>query len=455
MRIFSRLLNLLRRHLLPGDLKLDQVRIEFLPDALEIEERPIPPAAKVLLYAILGFFVCGVTWASLAEIDRIVTASGKIVTTDSKIVVQPMESATIRAINVHAGQVVEKGEILVSLDPTFTNADERSVRGQVQSAAAEIRRLEAELAISNGFSEDPDEQAAQAKTFSRFIMARDTFIRASEAEIRELTTHAVSLRNDKEDVIAQNAVAQQLEGIRLELYQRGNGSLVSLLDAQRQLATDKREMDRLTNDLIETTKKIETIKAKREASLGEMNSKAAQELQTARRDYAKAFEQIKKQERLSDLIDLRSPARAMVLELGPRSVGSVVKEGEQIVSLVALNVPVEIESTVDPKDISHLRVGDAARIKLDTLPYQKYGTLDGKIQSINGDVLEHEEGGHKISSYKVRIAITRNNLHGIPKDFTLLPGMVATSEIKVGTRRVMSYFLYPIIRSLDAGLREP
>ena len=286
-------------------------------------------------------------------------------------------------------------------------------------------------------------------------MARDTFIRASEAEIRELTTHAVSLRNDKEDVIAQNAVAQQLEGIRLELYQRGNGSLVSLLDAQRQLATDKREMDRLTNDLIETTKKIETIKAKREASLGEMNSKAAQELQTARRDYAKAFEQIKKQERLSDLIDLRSPARAMVLELGPRSVGSVVKEGEQIVSLVALNVPVEIESTVDPKDISHLRVGDAARIKLDTLPYQKYGTLDGKIQSINGDVLEHEEGGHKISSYKVRIAITRNNLHGIPKDFTLLPGMVATSEIKVGTRRVMSYFLYPIIRRLDAGLREP
>ena len=455
-------LSYLRSLIRPRELDLDHVRIEFQPDAIEIEERPIPWGAKAILYTILALILCGVLWASVAKLDRIVIAVGKIVTTDSKIVLQPMGTATVRAINVHAGQVVEKGDVLISLDSTFAIADERSVRAQMRSADAEIRRLEAELALSSGdtrlpgpFSDDLAEQASQLEIFERFKVARETTINASEAEIRELEAHAASLSKDRVNVAAQLAVGQRLEGVRNEVYKQGNGTLINVLDAQRQVATDKREMDRLANEIGETAGRIKTIKAKREAALGEMNAKAAQELQAARREYTKDFEQIKKQERLSDLIDMRAPAKAMVLELGARSVGSVVKEGEPMITLVALDVPVVIEAMVDPKDISHLRVGDEARIKLEAFPYQKYGTLDGTIQAINGDVLEHEEGGRKMSVYKARIAITKNNLRDIPGDFSLLPGMVASCEIKVGTRRLISFFLYPIIRTLDVGLREP
>jgi HlyD family secretion protein len=145
----------------------------------------------------------------------------------------------------------------------------------------------------------------------------------------------------------------------------------------------------------------------------------------------------------------------MVLDLGARSVGSVVKEGEQMVTLVALDVPLGIDAAVDPKDIGYLRVGDTVRIKLEPFPYQKYGTLEGVIQSINGDVTEHEEAGRKLSAYKVRIVMTRNDLRGVPADVALLPGMMSTCEIKVGTRRLITYFLYPIIRTFDSGLREP
>jgi len=452
----------LRRLVWPEELTLDRVRIEFQPDAIEIEERPLPGAAKAILYAILGLLACGTLWASLAQIDRIVIATGKIVTTEAKIVVQPMATATIRAINVRVGQIVEHDQILVALDPTFATADERSVRAQMRSAEAEINRLEAELALASGgeppserFSDDPAEQATQAEVFKRFSLARATLIRSSDAEIREIDTHAVSLRADRINVLAQQEVAQRLEAIRKELYDRGNGSLVNLLDAQRQLAIDRRELGRIGGEIVEAEKKIETIRAKREASLGEMTSKAAQELQAARRDYAKAFEQIKKQERLSALIDLRSPARAMVLEIAARSVGSVVREGEPLITLVALDVPVEIEAVIDPKDISHLRVGDFARIKLEAFPYQKYGTLDGQLISINGDVLDQEEAGRRTSVYKARILILRSNLRDVPDDFTLMPGMVASCEIKVGTRRLITYVLYPIIRTLDVGLREP
>ncbi len=78
------------------------------------------------------------------------------------------------------------------------------------------------------------------------------------------------------------------------------------------------------------------------------------------------------------------------------------------------------------------------------------------MRSINADVTEEDTGGgRKIQVYKARISILRDTLREVPADFALLPGMAASAEVKVGKRRVISYFLYPIIRSLDSSLREP
>jgi hemolysin D len=452
----------LRRFFVPDPLDLDLVRIEFQPDAIEIEERPLPFGAKAILHTVVALVICSTIWASIAKMDLIVVANGRISTTDAKIVVQPMTTAAIRSIGVHQGQIVDKGQVLVSLDATFAAADEHSVHSQTVSSAAEIARLDAELALPSSdtgtapkFSDEPDEQLAQAELFRRHAEARRSMVLASDTEIRELDHRMTSLRSDRSRAGEQMATAEKMEAIRRELHSHGTGSLISLLESQRQLATDKREMERITNEIGETAKKIDTIRAKLAAGLGETAAKTAQDLQAARRDYTKASEQSKKQQRLSDLIDLRSPAKAMVLEMGERSVGSVVKEGEQLVVLVPLNGPLEIDASVDPKDISHLRAGDTARVKLDAFPYQKYGTLDGTVQSVNGDVTERDEAGRKVKVYRVKVAITKNNLHDVPADAALLPGMAANCEIKVGNRRLITYFLYPIIRTLDSALREP
>ena len=455
------LLSNIRRVLFPSPVDLEEIRIEFLPDAIEIEERPLPFGAKAILHTVFALVVCSALWATIARMDLIVVANGRVSTTDAKIVVQPMTTAAIRSIRVHRGQIVEKGQVLISLDPTFAEADERSVRTQMKSSAAEIARLQAELASAGdagdrtAFSDDPDEQRAQAELFRRHLEARRSIVAATETEIRELETRMASLRSDRVHVSAQISTSERVEAIRRELHSQGSGSLLTLLEAQRQLSTDRRELERITNEIAEINKKIDTIRAKLAANLDEMTEKSAQALLAARRDYTKAVEQIKKQERLSDLIELRSPAKAMVLDMGDRSVGSIVKEGEQVVALVPLDAPIEIDASVDPKDISHLRPGDMARVKLDAFPYQKYGTLDGTVQSVNGDVTELEEGGRKSKVYKVTIAITKNNLHDVPADAALIPGMTTTCEIKIGSRRLITYFLYPIIRTLDSGLREP
>ncbi|MBF0562431.1 MAG: HlyD family type I secretion periplasmic adaptor subunit [Alphaproteobacteria bacterium] len=449
--------SLLIRLFRPRQLMLSRVRIEFQPDAIEIEERPMPWAARAILYDILGPVVTGCLWASLASIDRLVLATGKLVTTASKIVIQPRETAIIRAIKVQVGQVVQRGDVLVSLDPTFANADERSVRAQMVGSAAAIKRLEAELADTRPkrFSDNDAENANQTEVFRRWLSERDTMLRSFDEQIKELQSRQVSLGADTANVKAQLEIGLRLERLRQKLLDDGNGSLVNLLDAQREVASAKRELGRLANEATETVQKIATVRGRREADLSESLSRAAQALETARKEFSQIAELLKKQERISDLIEMRSPAKAMVIDLGTRSIGSVIREGEAVATLVELDVPIEVDITIEPRDISHLRVGDLARIKLDAFPYQKYGTLDGKIKSINGDVVEEEFEGRRAKVYKARVEITYNNLRDVPKDMALIPGMSATCEIKVGTRRLITYFLYPIIRTLDSGLREP
>ncbi|HLN23858.1 MAG TPA: HlyD family type I secretion periplasmic adaptor subunit [Patescibacteria group bacterium] len=452
------LLGALILRLRPRDVVLRRLRIEFEPDAVEIEERPVPFAARALLLTIAALVVSTIVWASLASLDRIVTASGHLTTVSARISVQPLATSVVRSFSLRPGQVVQKGEMLASLDPTFANADERSARAQTVAGSAEIARLEAELrgdAEPGQFSTDAAEQRHQVELFLRRRAERTSAFKAYDEEIRDLQVRRKTLEADRIHVEAQRVIVEHLEKIRSELYAQGNGSLVNLIDAQREMAANRREADRVVHELAETDQKVATARAKTEAARSEMTSKLTQELETPRKDFAKAAEALTKQERLSDLVELRSPARAMVLDVAERTAGSVVREGDTLVTLVPLDGAVEIDASVEPRDIAPLRVGDIVRIKLDAFPYQKYGTLDGSIKAVNGDVVDTEVNGHKSSVYKLRIAIVKNNLHGLPADVALLPGMSAQCEIVVGHRRVMSYFLYPVIRALDSGLREP
>jgi HlyD family secretion protein len=453
----------LREIFQPRALELNRIQVEFKPDALEIEERPLPFGAKAIVYTVLAMVVIGTIWASIATVDRIVIANGKLVTSANRIVVQPLATASIHSIKVRAGQVVENGQLLATLDWTFSKADEAAVRKQMVSSAAEMKRLEAQLALAKSpetaapgaFSDDPAEQEAQARMFAGWKEERETLVAASASEIKELRSHIASLQADQADLVKQMDSALKLEAMRKELYSRGVGSLTNLLEAQRQVATDVRESDRIANELIETKKKIDSNRAQLQTRLEDMNAKAWDELQAARRAHDKSAEQLKKQERLTSLNELRSPAHAVVVEVVERSAGSVVKEGEQIVTLAPLDVPLEVEGMLEPKDVSYVRLGDFTRIKLEAFPYQKHGTLEGAVAAISGDAVDQEVAGRRVSAYKIKVGITRSDLREVPKDMALMPGMTASAEIKVGTRRLITFFLYPIMRTLDSGLRDP
>ena len=119
--------------------------IDYQSDARRIDERRPPLVARGTLYVLVAVIVTAVTFGAIAKIDRIVVASGKLVTTSSTIIVQPLETSVVRSLNARVGDIVRKGEPVATLDPTFSEADADQLRGKVKSLAAQIDRLDAEL----------------------------------------------------------------------------------------------------------------------------------------------------------------------------------------------------------------------------------------------------------------------------------------------------------------------
>src|SRR3954470_2433433 len=119
--------------------------VAFQSDACAVEHAPVPWAARSMVWFLLLVIATAVGWACVAKLDRVVAATGRIITPVPKLVVQPLEISSIRKINVEPGQTVKKGDVLAELDPTFAQADQAQLEKRREMLEAQIARLKAEL----------------------------------------------------------------------------------------------------------------------------------------------------------------------------------------------------------------------------------------------------------------------------------------------------------------------
>ena len=184
------------------------------------------------------------------------------------------------------------------------------------------------------------------------------------------------------------------------------------------------------------------------AALNDQLSSAVKELMSLE-------EELAKMEQHRENTFVRATAQGMIIGLEGLYTGAIVSKGESLVQLVPINVPLTVEMDVSPKDIGNLVLGNEVSVKLDALPYQKHGDVTGKIVFISEDTLSESLDGEQGSFFRVRAEIVSDNLRKLPTGFRLMPGMQLSGHISVGKRVLITYFIYPIIRTIDTSFREP
>ena len=433
--------------------------IEFLPDADEIESSPLPASARITLHVLVAALLAFVLWASFSELDRIVSAHGRLITPLPNIVVQPLETSIIQSIEVKIGQVVKKGTRLATLDPTFTQADESQLRNQLHSLETQSKSLEAELAgnkTQNDENTDADSQLQAKLSIERQANYQAQLTKIDENIARLQATLATN-RNDQKMLSEQLKSLQEIESMQEKMAARNFGTRALLLEAQQKRQEVERNLQLAKNHEQEIKRELASLEADKIAFKKGWRQKTMEEMLTTSRDRNSVAEQLQKADKRHRLVELISPADAVVLDIAKLSIGSVAQGGAIIFTLVPINTELEAEVQIDAMDVGYVKLGDTSRLKLDAFPFQRHGTLEGEVYTISEDAFrkETDPGQSMDAFYKSRIKLTHIQLRKMPKQARLLPGMTITAEIVVGKRSVMSYLLWPLKRAIEESMQEP
>ncbi len=446
--------------------RIDRLVMEFQPDAVEMEHRKVAGGLRWTLYTAVLLLAAVVTWASWAKVDRLVVADGKIVTTGTPVLIQAAVTSPIRAIHVKFGETVRSGDILVTLDPTFSDADVAKLETQVNGLLAKLTRLIAEQNKNElDISEHANDPIWQTE-LQVLIDRRNEYeakIEEFAAEKRQLEAQRNKNKGEVADLTERVSIREKLYQTVKSLAEKGVAPDTELLDNQIQLSFVKKELNTAKNQLIETEAELDALEKRQISYMAANQAKISLERAETHQGYVAAMEDLKKARRSKELSRLYVPddmghEEFVVVEVAERSVGSVVQPGEPLIRLVpAGQVEYEAEIKVDGKDVASIRPDDTVRIKLTAFPYMKFGTLEGEVRKINEDATEEGQPPMTRTYYKTRVRITQDNLikEKLPENYRLIPGMSVTAEIKIGRRRVIDYFLYPLFRSLDTSIREP
>lgn len=440
--------------------------VAFQTDLEELLNEPPPPFLGGAHHLVALLFVGLLAFAAVTHVDMVVTASGRLAADAPPIVLQPLERASLRELRVRPGDTVTAGQTLAVLDSTFTEADSASQTAQLRALTAQLRRLEGEMANqppSTNPAADPDvllQAVLQAQRHALYT-AR---LRGFDEELRSLAAGIRTLEDSATLLGEQAGIARDVETLRQRLVEGQIGSRLNLLGARTQRLQTEQELRQTRNRIEELRHALQSKQAERQGFVDDWRRQLLEETVRVRGEVIRVEEQLAKATRLNELTIVMAPMDGIVLDVARRSVGSVLREAEPLVTLLPANVPLIAEVALRSADIGYTRPGDPVVLKVDAFPFQRHGTLHGTLRAIGQESFGRQEatgpdgraappsGG---AVHGGQVALAGPGLADLPPGARVIPGMTVTAEIKVGTRRLLSYFLNPLVRGLQESLREP
>jgi hemolysin D len=444
----------------PRDL-LAQPISAFESETQGVIQRTSPYSEHAILHVLAGIVFVSVLLMSIVKLDRVVTSTGRIMPTQGSFFVQPLDRAIETGIQVHAGDVVKKGQVLATLDPTFAQADLKQLQQKQGSSSALLARLKAEQA-GKPYVADPNDpnSVLQASIWAERQAQYAQSVNDFDARIRSSASVIERSKQDSNNYNQRLDVARQVEQAHQRLQDLGYGRNLSLLSATDSRVEMQRMLSESQNSAVQSQNDRAALQAQRAVYVGKWRDDVVTQLVTAQNEVNDTTQSLAKASKLSDLSHLVAPADAVVLKVGKASIGSVLEASsgasEPLFTLTPVGGAMEAEVRINARDIGFIRPGDTVRIKLDAYRFTSHGAATGVIKTISeGSFTTSDDGQIVEPYYKVLVAITNAHLRNVPQGFRLIPGLTVSGEVVVGRRTILSYLLEGALRTGSEAMREP
>jgi HlyD family secretion protein len=418
------------------------------------------PATPLLytIYSLLGFVFLSILFGSLNEVDTTVSARGQFTTRTPNIIVEAGANSIVREILVERGQEVKKGQTIALLDNTMTAANLNQNKQIIQNLEQKLNRLTLEKSYI-------ENDSLVARTTQLDALNFDT-LKKRVAEYREkINSFNSRLEKSQAALTAENiiygiAVEQEvlkakIEAVQKNLYDKKIVTVLNYYTASDATLNAERGTANTQKSINSISSEITILGSEKKAFIAQWASTLTSDITSTNERLMQAQQERIKLAQLANGVIIKAPVDGIVLDLPAVSEGAIVNEGDKILTLVQANEPLYLEVDINPKDISDLKMGLQTSVKIDAMPFQKYGDVKGEVIFVSQDTFSESLAGEKGFYYRGRIKTQPLSESAMPRDFLINQGMLASADIKVGQRRLISYFTYPITRAFEESFREP
>ena len=392
----------------------------YMNDIQESLLNQTSPGSRLVLYLIAAVLLGGVLWAYFARVEEITMGEAKIISKSREQLIQSLEGGILAEMNVREGDVVEKDQVLLQIDSTRAEASYREGLSKVIGLKASITRLRAEAYQQPlEFDEMVSTEKALVEQETQAFNARKKALNDSVSALER--SHALSLREIKlSEPLAAKGLISDVEILRLQ-----------------------RQANDIKSQIIERNNRYQA-EANAELAKFEMELSQTSENLVGRADVV-------------DRTTVTAPVRGTIKNVRVNTRGGVIQPGEQILEIIPLEDQLLVEGKIRPADIAFLRPGLGATVKITAYDYSIYGGLKGVIKHISPDTLKDDQksasGRPDETYYRVQILTDSSFLQAGSNPLPIIPGMVATVEIRTGEKTILDYLLKPLLKAREA-LRE-
>lgn len=467
---FQLLMDAWRERATLGDGTKQQNLSEFMPAALELQESPPNPLVRWLAWILVALFLLTFIWACIGKVDVVASAEGKIIPSSRVKQIQPLTKGFVKAIHVKEGQYVNQGDALIELDRTITAADQSRMQQELYNASLNLAGAEA----LQHFLTDKSPSNIKSSTGIQLNVPAD--LKPTEIELllhqqktweqwqqyqAQLSSLHSGLKKVQSEKVANRETIKKLQQTlpmiskraqALEsLYAKNMASEAEYLELEQQriervqdLAAQQQVQQQLDAAINEAQQQINALKS-------DTLSKLLAQIADSRNQIATITEELVKARDMNDKQILYAPVSGYVQQLAVNTIGGVVTEAQQLMIVVPEEESLEVQVMLGNQDIGFVERDMPAEIKVHTFPFTKYGLIDATVTHISDDAVIDEKLG---LVYTMHLKMHKSTIRVEAKDVKLIPGMAVTAEVKTTQRRVIEYFLSPLLRYQQESIRE-
>ena len=450
----EKLLQELRRKLAKLE-RFNADTVDFFTDTAAAVINTIDKKISITIKIIVGFIILFLLYAYNFDIDDIATGDGKFIPATKIKHLKHLEGGVVTAIFVKEGDIVKKGQVLVTLNPIQFQTKYNENKKRLMQLKAKMSRLKAEYSgeelkkidcVIDGekcekkiVQDELNLYRSDILELQRNISKQLEQLKAKKSELKDAKTKYKSAKENYESLKEEYDAKKSL--LKDKIF-----SLYEIKNLRRDLIKSQTEMESAKESINQAKAKILEIKNAIEESKLKFKNKAGNEYNTALSEYNSLIEQQKNLKSIIKRTVVRSPVDGMINEMFVHTIGTSVPPGGEVLSIVPDTKDLVAEIKIKPKDIGKLHIGQTVTLKITAYDSSVYGNLKGKIVNISPDTIQDPKDRKEYYQIyvKTKTIYLDNN-----ERYRVKVGMKVNASIVVGKKSIMSYLLKPILKSVQ------